>query len=49
MAEHILEMVRKANPESIEKYIKNHLSNDSANLERIYKELLAYAPKIQAE
>lgn len=30
------------NPEAIEKYVKNHLPNDQASLERIYKELLEY-------
>lgn len=32
MAEHILNMVRLANPEAIEKYVKYHLPNDQASL-----------------
>ena len=30
-------MVKIANPEAIEKYVKYHLPNDQASLERIYK------------
>ena len=45
MAEHILSMVKTANPEAIEKYVKYHLPNDQASLERIYKELLQYESK----
>ena len=37
MAQHILNMVKIANPEAIEKYVKYHLPNDQASLERIYK------------
>lgn len=42
MTEHILKMVKTAKPETIQKYVKNHLPNDPISLERIYKELLTY-------
>jgi hypothetical protein len=32
MAEHILNMVKTADPEAIEKYVKNHLPNDPVSL-----------------
>lgn len=36
MAEYILNMVKQADPETIQKYVKNHLPNDQPSLERIY-------------
>ena len=36
MAEHILNLVKSNNPESIEKYVKFHLPSDQPSLERIY-------------
>lgn len=42
MTEHILKMVKTANAEAIQKYVKHHLPNDPVSLERIYKELLTY-------
>jgi hypothetical protein len=40
MTDHILEMVTNSSPETIQKYVKNQLTNDPASLERIYNELL---------
>ena len=42
MAYQINEMLEKGDPESIQKYVSNHLPSDQISLERIYKELLHY-------
>lgn len=45
MTEQLADMVRKGNPEAIQKYVQNQLTDDPASLERIYKELLDYTTK----